>query len=309
MNLPAIRNLRQNYPKAWLTLALDKSVADLFTGHPDLDEVLTVDAAELASSGSARQRLMRRIREIGFDMAVVSNPSKLFHWLSFRCGIPLRVGWGRKWGFFLNRSLSEEKFKGRTHEIDSNLALVALVCAEKWDGVLRIVPDESAAAKMRKTLEAFDGHPGVIVVHTGTSDSKKRWSPKNFLDICRRIQERRMGSLVFIGGAEESGTVEAITRELSGPSLDLTGKTSLKELAALFADRSARVLISSDSGPVHVAWMSGKPVVAIYAKDAPGCDPNRWGPRDDKSEIIFKPLSGVGTDEVLERLEKVLRRG
>ena len=88
--------------------------------------------------------------------------------------------------------------------------------------------------------------------------------------------------------------------------LDLTGKTSWQELAALLADERVKTLVSSDSGPVHIAWILGKPVVALYARGVPGSDPVRWGPRGGRSRVIFKPMNEIKTDEVLQKLEEVL---
>ena len=306
MNLPALRVLRQNYPKAWMTLMTDKSVSGLFKGHPDLDEVLEVDAGELAQNAALRGALVRKTRDIHYDLAVISNPSKFFHWLAFAGGIPLRVGWRRKWPFFLNRTLPDHKDKARAHEMDSNLSLAALVCEKRWDGLLRLGREEAASKKMKQVLEDYCGPQGVIAVHTGTSHSLKRWPAENYAQLCRGIQVRRKYRVVFVGGPEETGPVEGILRRLDDAALDLTGKTSWQELAALLADERVKTLVSSDSGPVHIAWILGKPVVALYARGVPGSDPVRWGPRGGRSRVIFKPMNEIKTDEVLQKLEEVL---
>ena len=67
MNLPALHVLRQSYPKAWIALLLDRSVAGLFRGHPDLDELIIVDAAELKQSGRKRRKLAQELRKARFD--------------------------------------------------------------------------------------------------------------------------------------------------------------------------------------------------------------------------------------------------
>ena len=105
MNLPAVHLLRQTYPKCWLTWMVDRSVAGILKGHPDIDEVLEIDGAELERSAAYRRGLLRQIRSAKFDLAIASNPHKFFHWMLFSAGIRLRVGWRRKWGFLLNRSL------------------------------------------------------------------------------------------------------------------------------------------------------------------------------------------------------------
>ena len=309
MNLPAIGVIRRNYPKVFLTLLVDRSVAGLLDHHPDLDEIMTIDVRQIAERAAARCRLLNKIRAARYDLAIISNPSKFFHWLSFACGIPLRVGWRRKWSFFLNRTLDDRKTKGLKHEIDANLSLVYLVCRERWDGTVRLVTDEKTTFKIRGLLDEARAGKQTIVIHTGTSNPEKRWPKENFIKLCRRIQERGAGFLTFIGAEEETAVAQEIISHLRYPALDLTGKTSLRELVALFLDARVRALVSSDSGPVHVAWMSGKPVAAFYASNVPGSDPARWGPRDQKSEVIFKAMNEITAEEAFERLERVLAHG
>ena len=88
--------------------------------------------------------------------------------------------------------------------------------------------------------------------------------------------------------------------------LNWTGTLDLKELTALFHLPEIKLLISVDSGPAHIAWMSGTPAVILYAKNTTGSDPGRWGPRDGKSEVLFKPIQEITVDEVCALAKKVL---
>ena len=306
MNLPALHVLRQAYPKAWIALLLDRAVAGLFRGHADLDELILVDAAELEKNGRKRRALVREIRRARFDVGVASNSSKFFHWLLFAARIPVRAGWRRKWAFLLNRSLPDDKNKTARHEIDSNLDLAGLVTKEKWDGKIVMAEDKKAAEKISVLMKPFQTALPVVAVHPGSSNPKKIWPGERFAELCRRLESSKACQLVLIGGEEEVEASRRIAQKLSGPLLDLTGRLSLEELAAFFKQPQVRALVSSDSGPVHVAWMSGKPVVAFYAKNVPGSDPVRWGPRDGKSRVIFKPMEEIGVGEVEEHVRGLL---
>ncbi len=303
MNLPAIRLLRQTFPKAWITLLLDKSVADLLKNHPDLDEVLEVDAAGLKKDWKARRQLTGKVKHARFDLAVVSNPDKFLHSLTFFARIPRRIGYDRKWGFFLNKKMADCKDNAARHEIDLNLELVSLASDKAWDGELRLPIDEKAAGRMKDLLERnWPKDAEIIAIHPGTSNPQKRWPMERFVELGKMI----VGAycIAVIGGEEEKGLGEYLAKEIGG--VDFTGQLSLKELTALLG--RCQALVSSDSGPVHVAWMSGTPVVALYAKNVPGSNPARWGPRDGKSEVIYKPLSEIRTEEVYGALKKILDR-
>ncbi len=111
MNLPAIRLLRQTFPKAWITLMLDESVVELLSGHPDIDEVVPVSSRQLKKSIRYRVVLTKTLRRAGFDLGIASNPDKNLHAMLFFARVPVRVGYDRKWPFFLNKKV--EKMRER----------------------------------------------------------------------------------------------------------------------------------------------------------------------------------------------------
>ena len=306
MNLPAIRLLRQTFPKAWLTLLLDRSVAGLLKDHPDIDELMAVDADKLTRSVWDRWNLIRGVRKAGFDLAVVSNPNKFFHQLVFLAGIPYRLGYRRKWGFLLNKTMVDRKDSAWGHEIDLNLHLVSLASDKTWDGHLTIPVDPAASNRVESLMgEQGIGSQDILLIHAGTSNPEKRWPLEKFIGLSEAAQSWGNFTVILIGGEEEKSASGQIRRRASGGRItDWTGLLSLQELAALFNHHLVKALVSSDSGPVHIAWMSGTPVVALYAKNVTGCNPVRWGPRGPGNEVIFKPLSEITCEEVWSAVQR-----
>ncbi len=310
MNLPALGILRRTYPKAWIAVFLDRSTAELLTNHPDIDEVIVADARKLHGDFGYYWRTVRQIRKARFDLAVVSNPDKWWHLLTFFAGIPRRVGYRRKWSFFLTNTLARPKLWEDWHEIDLNLDLMRLLSGLRWDGKVSLPVDGLSKRKVNeKIAETFPDNKKFVAVHAGTSDPAKRWAKENFAEVCDRIRENGSYEAVLIGGLEEKAVSLEIQKLVRRPLVDWTGEFSLKELAAFFQHERVHALVSSDSGPVHVAWMSGLPVVALYAKNTPGSNPRRWGPKDAKSEVIFRPMDEISTQEVWEALQRTLERG
>ncbi len=308
MNVPALHLLRQTYPKSWITLLCDGAVAELFTGHPDLDEVMAVSAASLKEDAGARRDLYRKIKDARFQLAVVSTSDKFFHRAVFFAGIPHRAGWRRKWGFLLNHSLKDDKGADKRHEIDSNLGLVRLVSDREWDGAMPLAVREDAKAKAEDFLFRNAPHEAVVVMHVGTTNPKKRWPAERFSELSDRIQAEGGPRVVLVGGSEEYETGAVVARKARLPVVDATGVFSLNELAALLGHSRVKAIVSSDSGPAHIAWMQGTPAVIFFAKDLPGCNPARWGPRDGKSEVLEKSVSEITVDEAFAALERVLAR-
>lgn len=308
MNLPAIRALRLNYPKSWITLMTDNSVAGLLQGHEDIDELMTVNASAFKNSPLERIRLAMRLRKIRFDLAIVSNPDKNMHAIVFFAGIPVRVGYDRKWPFFLTRRIPEKKDRAGQHEIDSNLALVQDLIVLPWDKKIQLPLNTLALKNIDERIKNFGGGAApLIAIHTGTSNPKKRWAAERFVELCRKIDEAGLGSPILIGGPEEKDTAAKIQDGLDRKVTDWTGSFTLEELSAFLSHPRVKTLVSCDSGPMHIAWMNEKPVVALYAADLPGAEPARWGPLDGVSRVIHKPMKDISADEVFLALSGVMQ--
>ena len=193
--------------------------------------------------------------------------------------------------------------------MDLNLDLVSLASDKAWDGTIRL-PVDFAASTHLENLLAKDGlsHQDILAVHVGTSNPEKRWSAKSFAKLCDLVQSDGSLRVVLVGGVEEKTYSSDVASLSQRPLIDWTGLLKLQELAALFNHPRVRALVSSDSGPVHIAWISGTPVVALYAKNAAGSNPARWGPRDHRSEVIYKSMKDISADEVYASLRNVLQK-
>ncbi|MBI3315988.1 MAG: glycosyltransferase family 9 protein [Candidatus Omnitrophica bacterium] len=308
MNLPAIRLLRQAHPKAWLTLMADESVSDLLKNHPDLDEVMTVSSARIKRDLFYRWALARRLKKAGFDLAVFSNPDKHLHSLGFWAAIPERIGYDRKRAFFLTRRLKFRESVPPPHEIEKNLSLAAFACGGSWDGRIFLTADEFVKRHVDERLSRDLPEGDVVVIHPGTTNPRKRWDAGRFAELGDRVNAGGWPGLLLIGGHEEMTSAHAVTQKSRVKYVNWAGALSLGDLIALFQHPRVKILISADSGPVHVAWISGTPVVALYAQDVEGCDPGRWGPRDGKSAVIHKPIQSIPAQEVYECFLRVMEK-
>lgn len=301
MNVPLVRRLRQNHPKSSITVLASEASAPVLSRQPDIDEVL-------AASGP-RLELARALRRRRFDAVVVSNPDKFFHFIAWASGAGVRAGFRRKWGFFLNRPVEDAKSRGDRHEIDSNLELADAFCPEKWDGTIDLGfgRDASFTGGVWRRF-GLESETRKVAVHVSTTDPRKQWPLENFGALIRGLLEETPVEVVLVGSALR----EAERAALGVPAdrvVDLTGRTTLPELAAVLSQ--ADLLISLDSGPYHIAWMQKTPVVGLFIRGAGGSNPARWGayPGFAKAFEIFKPASEISAGEVLEAARATLSAG
>ncbi|MFA4992774.1 MAG: glycosyltransferase family 9 protein [Candidatus Omnitrophota bacterium] len=282
LNIPAIRALKEAYPQARISLAVSSAVVELAGAVECVDEVLAWD------------EIKGDLRKHKFDLCVALNPDKEANWAVFWAGIPVRVGYDRKWGFLLTHKLKDTKSPGNRHEVDCNLELVELVGAKTADKTLKINVDDNL-------FREFIGQK-IVAIHPFTSDPLKQWPVERFMELARRITQETKAKVVLVGRIEgwRQFPLGIATAEI----IDLINKTSLAELAALL--KRCSLLVSGDSGPVHLAACVGTPVVALFRNDLPGKTSQRWGPWGEGHTVIEKRnLLDISVDEVLDKVKNM----
>lgn len=280
LNIPAMRALKELHPQAKLTLAVNSTVCELATEVECVDEVMVWD------------QIRKGLRRYRFDLCVVLNPTKEAHQSIFLAGIPVRVGYDRKWGFLLTHKLKDTKHLGNRHEVDCNLELVGLLGAKTQDKMPKIKVDDNL-------FREFIGQK-IVAIHPFTSDPVKQWSVRRFVELAQRIS-RELGLKVVLVGLSQS------VLNVGDGIINMVNKTSLPELAALL--KRCCLLVSGDSGPTHLAASVGAPVVALFRNDLPGKTAQRWGPWGSGHIVIEKSnLNDITMDEVFNKVKETLNR-
>jgi heptosyltransferase-2 len=287
LNIPAIRALKETYPDAKIILAVNAKVKELAEAVEYADEVVVWDDV-------FRKCLRRRM----FDACVVLNPTKEAHLACFFAGIPVRVGYNRKWGILLTQKIADNKGLGLKHEVESNLELVSLIGAKTNDKSISL-----------GRLPSYNNpeYAGAIAVHPYTSDALKQWPIEQFRRLIKKLAEESKYKVIIVGKEEFTrGGLESFDG-LGSNVINLINRTSLVELVQIL--KQCRLLVTCDSGPMHLAEAAGTPVVALFRNDISGKTALRWGPRHNNSIVIEKNnLSLVSVDEVFDKTKEALNK-
>jgi len=250
-------------------------------------------------------KFSKELRNKKFDLCVIFNPSKEFNIISFLAGVPLRLGYNRKWGILLNRKTEDRKNLGKKHEIEYNLELAGLIGAETGNKTLFLRIDDDIINGLFRDY-GIENSKNLMAIHPWTSDPVKQWPIEKFSELAKRVAGEFGFKVLIIGGKEEFYKSQEFFSGLNN-IVNLTGKTSLKQLAALL--KICKLLISGDSGPVHLASCVDTTVIAIFRNDLPGKTAVRWGPRSSHSIVIEKNnLSDISVDEVFDKVKEALKR-
>lgn len=280
LNIPAIRALKETYPQAELSLAVSPVVEELAQAIDCVDKVLIWDQSK------------NNLKKHKFDLAVILNPTKEAHLNCFLAGIPIRAGYDRKWPILLTHKLKDTKSEGNRHEVDCNLELVSLAGAH--------TQDKSLTIKVSQDLFSEFIGKKIIAIHPFTSDPVKQWPIARFKELALRIRSQ-LNLMVIIAG------LSIVDFDLKGDVINKVNQTTLPELAALL--KRCCLLVSGDSGPVHLAAAVGTPVIALFRNDLPGKTARRWGPWGKGHIVIEKSnLNEISVDEVFAKIREVMDR-
>ncbi len=269
---PALRGLRRLFPDAQITLLVKPVVADLFTGHPSLTRVLIYDSKGRHAGLSGKWALAEQLRRQSFDLAVLFQNAFEAALLTFLAGVPRRYGYatdGRS--LLLSNPVAVPDRSALTHQVRYYWDLLKPLglTGDPPAPELVVSPEEEQAMAGRLAQGGLTANDVVVGINPGsTYGGAKRWLPERYAEaterLCRTIRESRnqqVGVVIF-GAKGEERLGQEIAARLSSPSLVLSGATTIRELMA--ALKRCAMLLTNDTGPMHIASAFQVPLVAIF---------------------------------------------
>ena len=266
--LPLLPVLRARFPNAELTWLVKRELAALVEGHPCLDHVLAIDfGMPWYRWGKVFTDFRRRKFDVVIDLQGLAR-SALF---TASSGAALKVGMetGREGSLLAYNYVVENT--GRhlpAHRRYRNVAEALGVGLAAWK--TELVTSEEEQNWAQKQVEKLNGP--VVALHAGARWVTKLWPTEKFKELARRVMREYAGSIVLVGGGDDRELGEDLESDLSqvqgsGSVLNLIGKSNLKQLTALM--REVDILLSNDSGPMHLAAGVGTPVLGVFTSTSP----------------------------------------
>ncbi|HEY8598505.1 MAG TPA: glycosyltransferase family 9 protein, partial [Thermomicrobiales bacterium] len=296
---PALRALRQHYPPAEITVAIGPWSKPILSDNCDYDTLLTLDFPGFTrrpkGNPLAPYKLLREtaqgLRADHFDAALILRDD---HWwgglLAAMAGIPRRIGFAHPdVAPFLTDALplpsGEHTALGNLRLIDAFLRLVnqpalshGSIEAQRapLDHPLVFVTPEAAERHAATLLASLDKSRPIVAIHASAGVPVKLWDERRLALVADRLAEEYSAQIILTGSKGDEGLTGAVAAAMATtPPLDLTGRTNIPELTALY--RHCALVIGPDSGALHLAVAADVPTIHLYGP----ADPIRFGPWGD----------------------------
>jgi lipopolysaccharide heptosyltransferase II len=253
LSLGAVRDLRRNFPTARIEVLARSSVADMYHAVSEVDGVRVA---------TGRFRHDARALRGAFDAAVLLTNSFATALLAFAAGIPERWGYSRDArGLLLTRRARVPRGLRGCSEVYYYRGMLAGLGFQ-----VSATPDVSLSApeawKVGGAALLGDEGPWIAVNPGAAYGSAKQWAPERFATVAERLRGETGAKVAVVGGASERLMAEALVASSRVRARILCGRTTLPELIGVLAN--SRLLLTNDSGPMHLAAAQGVPVVAVF---------------------------------------------
>jgi heptosyltransferase-1 len=281
--LPTLEALRSLYPRGHITWLVEEINAPVLAGHPALNEVWPVPRPRLGNGRFLENvgemiQAARRLREEPFDLVIdLQGLLKSAIWVALARG-------KRKVGYDRTREFSYLALTERLPPLDPEAHAVW-----RYLNVARYLGAPAAPPRFRLGLNIPEdlshlfptetGQPQAVL-HPGARWSTKLWPTDHWARLAEWLVRDKGFQVVITGSPGDRDLTAEIVAQAGVPLINLAGRTSLVELAALL--QQARLAVTTDTGPMHLAAALGTPVVALFGPTAPW----RTGPFGEGHEVV-----------------------
>jgi heptosyltransferase-2 len=276
MSMPAIQCFRRDRPGVHIALLAKSGVAPLWQLHPAPDDVIALPPGAFGTL-----RCAFRLRCRSFQQAFILPNSFRSAWIPWLAGVPERIGFrGHFRRLLLTNAMVCPDDIAQRHQAWEYMRLLCPHHAEfasLEEPALRIPPETREA--LARLLDAARG-PYLVLLPGAARGPSKRWPAEHFVALGRKWTAEVGARVVVSGAPDEKHLCEKVAQGIGSGALNLAGRTTLKEWAALLA--AAELVVCNDSGGMHLASAVGTPVIALYGIT----DPAKTGPLGQRALVL-----------------------
>lgn len=266
MSTPILMDLRKAFPDADITAMCRSPMGELLQEFPDIDEIFCFTKSSRLVRRNEKKNIMEKLKNGKYDLGVILPNTFSSAWWFWQGEVKYRIGYNSaKRGFLLTHPIDVPADIQKQHLISTykNLLSVLGIPLSNTLPKLYLKEQEVEQAKLLLSQHGVRAHHRIVGINPGAAyGSAKCWLPERFREVTTRLLENKDIVVVYFGDLITAKLVKEICQGLSPRVINMAGLTSLRELACLIS--LCDVLLTNDSGPMHIAGAFNTPVVALF---------------------------------------------
>ncbi|MBI3610831.1 MAG: lipopolysaccharide heptosyltransferase II [Nitrospirae bacterium] len=291
LTTPLFQVLRDRFPTAYLAALVIPGTREVLSGLPILNDVFVYDKKGRDRGLKGLRSVARSLKAKRFDVCLLPHRSLRSALVAFMAGIPQRIGFVQSPGsFFYTRRVWRD---GSRHEVRRNLELLKPLAPD--------LPLEATASTVRLWVASTDEdrdwanhclaehglgtNDRMIAIAPGSVWATKRWIPEGFAAVIDGLMSRYNRKILLVGSRDDVPAVDKVTTHCRQKPVNLAGKTTLRQLAAVL--KRCELLITNDNGAMHVGVAQDIPIVAVFGSTTLGLG---YGPLTERAVVVERDL-------------------
>lgn len=265
---PFIRALRTGYPDSYIACLLHPRAREILEGNPCLNEIIIYDEEGVHKGLIGKLKLIACLRKKNFDIAFILHRSFTKALFALLSGAKERIGYPTKRRSFLLTKPAEEPLE-EAHKVEYFLNIAGAAGIKTKEASYEFYVKDSDRKFIDELLRenSITKNDRIIVLCPGGNWDPKRWPKENFAQAGDLLAEKFGARIVISGAAKDVKLAEDIRKLMKSPAVITCGKTTLKQLGALF--EKAALVVANDTGPMHLAVAMKANVIALFGPTSP----------------------------------------
>jgi heptosyltransferase-2 len=297
ISIPAMKEIRQLFPGAHISLLVRPWVRDIFSTVDFVDEVLEYDKNGYHRGLIGFHRLISDLRNRRFDLAILLQNAFEAAFIAWCARIPRRIGYARDGrSLLLTDAIAMDPEVQSVHQAYYYLGILSglgLLPPHPWQSgsyplSVHIGVQDADRTAAREILQSCGIRDGDIVVGINPGafyGEAKRWFPDRYAGVADSLADRYKAHILLFGAQSDLRIVEDVAAHMKHSSVILAGKTTLGQLMGLL--KECTLLITNDSGPMHLAAALDVPQLAIFGSTSEIAT----GPLNRDAMVIKHPVA------------------
>ena len=290
LTLPVVKPIKERWPDCKIDFLARTYTHPILKNVKEIGQILNYDPEGVHRGIRGHQLLATEIQQQNYEAAILFYPRFGLTSALWWAGIPRRIGTSHRWySFLLTDRVHQSRKECLKHEAEYNLDLLEPLIQDLPIEIpqFRLAIPEKTKRELQEILTANDILGKYIVVHPGNGDSAPNLSLDQYRTIIQQISLSGI-RVVLTGVNSEKEYNESLKSDLSTNNItDLTGTLNLEQMIALLSEACG--LITTSTGPAHIASSVGTPVATFYCPAIPH-SPDRWGPLENLERVITPKL-------------------